>query len=59
MKKLILTFIVLTIGTIGFFWFRPNVTTDDVGTVTIILVDEDDSILYEEALDIEPGDTLM
>lgn len=59
MKKLILTIIVLSIGAIGFFAYDLFTATEGEGRVTIVIVDENDDIIYNQVHDFTEEDTLF
>jgi hypothetical protein len=58
MKKLVLSLIVLAIGALGFFILEQLREPTTTGSVTIVLVDQDDNVLYEEEVSFSESDTL-
>lgn len=58
MKKLMFSLIVLAIGALGFFLLEQLREPASAGTVTIVVRDVDDAVLYEEEHVFTEDDTL-
>lgn len=59
MKKILLSVIVLAVGIGSFLYFSTPKETKANGFVTIELVDENGTIVVNENVDLEAGDTLF
>ena len=59
MKKLILTAIALAFGALGFFVYETLHQTEGDGSVTIVVVDENDNVTYSEIHRFTEEDTLF
>ena len=59
MKKLFITAIFLSFAGIAFYIFQPQITNDELGEITIIVVDQIGDIVSNKTIGFEEEDTLF
>ena len=59
MKKLVISMLVLLVGSASFWFFSQPIDNDIRGEVTIIVINELEEVVYQQSISFEEEDTLF